>query len=151
MPFSARRCALVPIPVHPPDLSRPLRGPYESPGPMRDVRALGGANPHGGCRPRRSSCLDRKSSIFLARSRKQIPTLLYLSTSTTSAAQVIHWFGVARLQPRECKPQSNAESQEFSLVAPAGAPSHTGRILMSKSGNLVCKVVGLKALTLFHP
>jgi len=118
---------------------------------MRDVRALGGANPHGGCRPRRSSCLDRKSSIFLARSRKQIPTLLYLSTSTTSAAQVIHWFGVARLQPRECKPQSNAGSQEFSLVAPAGAPSHTGRILMSKSGNLVCKVVGLKALTLFHP
>ena len=99
----------------------------------------------------RSSCLNRKSSLFLARPRKQISTLLYLSTSTTSAAQVIHWFGVARLQPRECKPQSNAESQEFSLVAPAGAPSHTGRILMSKSGNLVCKVVGLKALTLFHP
>ena len=45
---SARRCALVPIPIHHPDLSRPLRGPYESPRPMRDVRALGGGNPHGG-------------------------------------------------------------------------------------------------------
>ena len=39
LPFSARRCALVPIPVHPPDLSRPLRGPYESPRPNPRVQA----------------------------------------------------------------------------------------------------------------
>ena len=53
LPFSARRCALVPIPVHPPDLSRPLRGPYESPRPNPRVQANDGANPYGGCRPRR--------------------------------------------------------------------------------------------------
>ena len=52
LPFSARRCALVPIPIHHPDLSRPLRGSYESRRPMRGVRALGGANPYGGVRPR---------------------------------------------------------------------------------------------------
>ena len=52
LPFSARRCALVPIPVHPPDLSRPLRGPYESSRPNPRVQANDGANPYGGVRPR---------------------------------------------------------------------------------------------------
>jgi hypothetical protein len=51
LPFSARRCALVPIPVHPPDLSRPLRGPYESPRPNPRVQANDGANPYGGAAP----------------------------------------------------------------------------------------------------
>ena len=46
-----RRCALVPIPVHAPDLSRPLRGPYESPRPNPRVQANDGANPYGGVRP----------------------------------------------------------------------------------------------------
>ena len=61
LPFSARRCALVPIPVHPHDLSRPLRGPYESRRPMRGVRALGGANPYGGVRPRPHAHIHARS------------------------------------------------------------------------------------------
>ena len=62
LPFSARRCALVPIPVHPPDLSRPLRGPYESPRPNPRVQANDGANPYGGCRPLRVTTVPRTTN-----------------------------------------------------------------------------------------
>ena len=75
MPFSARRCALVPIPVHPPDLSRPLRGPYESPRPMRDVRALGGGNPYGGVRPRSKPAVETKFPSALNRTFNEITVL----------------------------------------------------------------------------
>ena len=40
-----------PDPRTPPDLSRPLRGPYESPRPNPRVQANDGANPYGGVRP----------------------------------------------------------------------------------------------------
>jgi len=82
LPFSARRCALVPIPIHHPDLSRPLSGPYESPRPMRDVRALGGGNPHGGCRPRvYARCGTR---IFLLELFKFVYfKLLFITTSNS--------------------------------------------------------------------
>ena len=48
----SRVFAVFSTPLRPPDLSRPLRGPYESPRPNPRVQANDGANPYGGCRPR---------------------------------------------------------------------------------------------------
>ena len=50
LPFSAP-LRPSPDPRTPPDLSRPLRGPYESPRHNPRVQANDGANPYGGVRP----------------------------------------------------------------------------------------------------